>query len=147
MESYFLPWKKYAVFSGRATREEHWMFVLGNIIIVLVLAVIEGIAGIAPETEESVLGLLYGLAILIPSYAVAARRLHDTGRSGWWLLLTPVPIAGIIVIVVFLVLDSQPGDNEYGPNPKLSAVCPFCAEEIKVAAIVCKHCGRELPNN
>ncbi len=118
MESYFLPWKKYAVFSGRATREEHWMFVLGNIIIVLVLAVIEGIAGIAPETEESVLGLLYGLAILIPSYAVTVRRLHDTGRSGWWCLIALIPIIGSIIFFVWTVQDSHPGENKYGPNPK-----------------------------
>ena len=64
------------------------------------------------------LGGLYALAVLLPSLAVGARRLHDTGRSGWWLLIGLIPCIGFIVLIVFLVQDSQAGDNQYGPNPK-----------------------------
>jgi uncharacterized membrane protein YhaH (DUF805 family) len=66
---------------------------------------------------SGILGL-YGLAVFIPSLAVGVRRLHDTGRSGWWLLISLVPIIGIIVLIVFLVQDSQNGTNQYGENPK-----------------------------
>ena len=61
---------------------------------------------------------LYSLAILIPSIAVGVRRLHDTGRSGWWLLIGLIPVLGSIVLIVFFVLDSEPGENAYGANPK-----------------------------
>jgi uncharacterized membrane protein YhaH (DUF805 family) len=105
--------KKYAVFTGRARRTEYWMFVLFNLVIAIALAFIEGIVG-----GPGVLGGLYSLAVLIPSLAVGARRLHDTGRSGWWLLIGLVPVIGIIVLIVFFATDSQPGTNQYGPNPK-----------------------------
>ena len=105
--------KKYAVFSGRAHRQEYWMFVLINLIIGFGLGFIEGLVGL-----PGVLSTLYGLAILLPSLGVSIRRLHDTGRTGWWVLISFVPILGLIVLIVFMVKDSQPGDNMYGPNPR-----------------------------
>jgi uncharacterized membrane protein YhaH (DUF805 family) len=105
--------KKYAVFTGRARRKEYWMFVLFSVIVTVVLSIVEGIVGL-----QGVLSGLYGLAVLIPSIAVGVRRLHDTGRSGWWILIGLVPLVGIIVLIVFFVADSQPGANQYGPNPK-----------------------------
>jgi uncharacterized membrane protein YhaH (DUF805 family) len=110
--------KKYAVFSGRARRQEYWMFVLSNVIIVLFLSIIDGIAGSDSEGSRSTLTTLYVLAILIPSLAVGVRRLHDTGRSGWWMLIGLIPIIGTIVLLIFIIQDSQLMDNQYGPNPK-----------------------------
>lgn len=110
--------KKYAVFNGRARRKEYWMFVLFNLIIAFALGLIEGFAGIAPEIDQSILANLYTLVVLIPSIAVSVRRLHDTGRSGWWLLIGLVPLIGAIVLLVFMVQDSKLGQNQYGPNPK-----------------------------
>ena len=113
--------KKYAVFSGRAQRQEYWMFTLFNIIITLVLFIIAGV--IATALEIAAAGLLpnlYTLAVLLPGIAVTVRRLHDTGRSGWWLLIAFVPFIGAIVLLVFYVQDSQPGENQFGPNPKES---------------------------
>jgi uncharacterized membrane protein YhaH (DUF805 family) len=104
---------KYATFDGRARRKEYWMFFLVNLIISLVLGFIEGIFG-----GPGLLGLLYSLAVLIPSIAVTVRRLHDTGRSGWWILIGLIPVIGWIVLLVFMLMDSQPGSNQYGPNPK-----------------------------
>ena len=105
--------KKYAVFSGRARRKEYWIFLLFNIIIGLVLGGIAWLAG-GPD----VLGSIYGLVVLIPGIAVSVRRLHDTDRSGWWLLIGLIPLIGTIVLLVFMAQDSQPGANQYGPNPK-----------------------------
>jgi uncharacterized membrane protein YhaH (DUF805 family) len=105
--------KKYAVFNGRARRKEYWMFFLFNIIIAVVLGVVEGIVG-----GPGVLGALYGLAVLLPGIGVSIRRLHDTDRSGWWLLIGLVPLIGAIVLLVFFVQDSQAAENQYGPNPK-----------------------------
>ncbi len=112
MNWYFEVLKKYTVFSGRARRKENWMFLLFNIIIFIALGVIETIGG-----TNAVLAILYSLAILLPGLAVTVRRLHDTGKSAWWLLIGIVPLIGI-VILVFMVQDSQAGDNQYGPNPK-----------------------------
>lgn len=114
MHYYLEVLRKYAVFSGRARRKEYWMFVLFNLIIGLVLSLIAGIIGIAAK----ILAVLYVLAVFIPIIAVTVRRLHDTNRSGWWYLINLVPIIGPIVLLVFMVSDSQPGDNQYGPNPK-----------------------------
>lgn len=92
---------KYATFSGRARRSEYWWFVLLNVIV-----------GMIP-----VLNFIWGLVVLIPALAVCVRRLHDTGRSGWWLLLALVPVLNLILIYFYLC-DSQPGANHYGENPK-----------------------------
>jgi uncharacterized membrane protein YhaH (DUF805 family) len=112
--------KKYAVFDGRASRTEYWMFVLFNFLISFALAVIDGVSGLTKATGGiGPLGALYALAVLLPGIAVVIRRLHDTGRSGWWFLVVLIPCIGPFVLLVFLVTDSDPGDNQYGPNPKV----------------------------
>ena len=104
--------KKYAVFEGRARRTEYWMFLLFNVIVSIVLGAVDFATGIG------VLGIIYTLAVFIPGLAVAVRRLHDTDRSGWWMLILLVPLIGFIVFLVFMCLDSTQGNNQYGPNPK-----------------------------
>jgi uncharacterized membrane protein YhaH (DUF805 family) len=115
--------KKYAVFSGRARRKEYWMFFLFNLIVSIVLTIIDGVIGtLSAEAGVGLLSGLYTLAILVPAIAVTLRRLHDTSRSGWWILIALVPLVGGIVLLVFMLLDSTPGDNQYGPNPKEGVV-------------------------
>ena len=111
--------KKYACFSGRARRQEYWMFVLFNIIAGIIIGVIAGVlVGVTKVTAFAYLGSIYNLAVLIPGLAVFFRRLHDIGKSGWWWLIAFIPLFGWIVLIVFCCLDSQPGENQYGPNPK-----------------------------
>ena len=114
---YMQALKKYAVFSGRARRKEYWFFALWYLIIMIGLAIIDGVLGLHIG-GAGVLQTLYGLAILIPSLAVTVRRLHDTGRTGWWVLIVLIPIIGFIVLLVFMCLDSEPGENQHGPSPK-----------------------------
>lgn len=122
MSWYLAVLKKYAVFSGRALRKEYWMFFFVNLIIGVALALIEVLVRTTPGIYiVSVLSGLYSLAVLLPSLGVAIRRLHDTGHTGWWLLIGLIPIIGGIVLLVLYVEDSQPGDNRYGPNPKAAA--------------------------
>ena len=104
--------KKYAVFSGRARRKEFWMFVLFTVIIYALLL------GIGFAIKAPYIAIVFYVAILLPSLAVHVRRLHDTGRSGWWVLFGLVPLVGGITLLVFQCSDSQPGVNKYGPNPK-----------------------------
>ena len=118
MKWYIEVMRKYAVFSGRARRQEYWMFVLSNVIIVVFLGIIDGMADSDSEGSRSTLTTLYVLATLIPFLAVGVRRLHDTGRSGWWMLIGVIPIIGAIVLLIFIIHDSQLMDNQYGPNPK-----------------------------
>ncbi|WP_435971832.1 DUF805 domain-containing protein [Streptomyces sp. Qhu_M48] len=106
--------KKYAVFSGRARRKEFWMFELFNIIIAIVLAVI----GVA--LDFSLLSTLYSLAVFLPSLGVTIRRLHDTNRSGWWILIGLIPLVGAIILIVFAATEGDQHENEHGPNPKLA---------------------------
>jgi len=118
MNWYIEVLKKYAVFQGRARRKEYWMFTLFNVLIAMGLAFIDVFAGLANEDGVGALSTIYSLAVLLPGLGVAVRRLHDIGRSGWWLLIALVPVVGAVVLIVFAVLDSEPGSNEYGPNPK-----------------------------
>jgi uncharacterized membrane protein YhaH (DUF805 family) len=113
MNWYLAVLKKYAVFSGRARRKEYWLFVLFNLIITFVLGFVEGLAG-----GPGFVSILYSLAVFIPGIAVSVRRLHDTGRSGWWLLIGLIPLIGAIVLLVFVIQDGKPGQNQYGANPK-----------------------------
>lgn len=119
MNWYLEVFKKYAVFSGRARRQEYWYFLLFNIIVSIVLFVIDIVTGsFNAEVGMGLLGGIYALAVVIPGFGVSVRRLHDTGRSGWWLLISLIPLIGVIVLVVFLVQDSTAGENQFGPNPK-----------------------------
>lgn len=111
--------RKYAVFDGRAQRSEFWYFVLFNLVVSIVLAIVDTVIGTGRLLGgQGLLGGLYALAILIPSLAVGARRLHDIGKSGWWLLLGLIPLIGTLVLIYFWVQDSQAGSNEHGANPK-----------------------------
>ncbi len=111
--------KKYAVFSGRSRRKEYWYFVLFVVIISIVLGMIDGLLGTYHRsTGAGLLSSIFSLAVLIPSIAVSVRRLHDIDRTGWWVLISLVPLVGWIVLLVFHLQDSTPGPNRYGPNPK-----------------------------
>jgi uncharacterized membrane protein YhaH (DUF805 family) len=119
MEWATLPLKKYAEFTGRARRKEYWMFVLLVFAIYIVAAIIDGILGMGGMIAGAYgpLMTIAALALLIPSIAVGIRRLHDTNRSGWWLLIGLIPIVGSIILLVFFVLEGSRGPNQYGPDP------------------------------
>jgi len=123
MNWYLKVLKQYTDFNGRARRKEYWMFVLFNLIFSVIAMILDNVFGIAMEGIGY--GPLYGiylLAIILPSLAVAVRRLHDIGKSGWMILITLIPLIGGIWLLVLLATDSNPGDNQYGPNPKKIAV-------------------------
>lgn len=123
MNWYLEVLKKYAEFNGRASRQEYWYFLLFNILISAFLATIDYFTGtFNAETGLGLLSGIYTLAVLIPGISVTVRRLHDTDRSGWWIFISLIPIIGGITLLVFMVLDSTSGDNEYGPNPKQQVV-------------------------
>jgi uncharacterized membrane protein YhaH (DUF805 family) len=145
MEWAILPLRKYADFTGRARRKEYWLFML---LLVLVFAAVYGVEGIL-ELRQAIgpyglLTTLYQLAILLPMLAVGARRLHDTGRSGWWqliafgplllssglplaglerpaLVLSLIALIGLVVLLVLAALEGRPGANRYGPDPRRAA--------------------------
>ncbi|WP_300556883.1 DUF805 domain-containing protein [Maricaulis sp.] len=106
----------YVNFQGRARRSEYWFWVLFTIIASIALTFVD----VAMMGAESfgLLSPLFSLAIILPSIAVAVRRLHDSGKSGWWILISLIPLVGAIVLIIFYVSDSAPGSNQYGPNPK-----------------------------
>jgi len=127
MNWYLKVWKQYADFSGRARRKEYWMFYLFNVIVEMLFAIIIGIAAVGIMTtsrDESLLflaaipAIIYGLAIFIPNLAVTVRRLHDTGKSGWWIFISLIPLVGGIWLLVLLCTDSESGTNKWGDNPK-----------------------------
>lgn len=125
MNWFLLALKKYAVFAGRSRRSEYWYFVLFYVLICIVLAIVDGMTGtLSPVTGIGLLGALFAIAMIIPSITVGVRRLHDIGKSGWWLLIGFIPVLGVILLIVWACRDSQPGPNEYGPNPKESAAPP-----------------------
>ena len=112
MNWYIEVLKKYVVFSGRAHRTEYWMFTLINFVIVLALMAIGAMIGIRG------LSGIYNLAVLLPSIGVTVRRLHDTGKTGWLALVWLVPVIGWVAILIFMALEGQEGDNQYGPSPQ-----------------------------
>ena len=146
MKYYLKAFKKYAVFSGRASRSEFWFFYLFNMVAVFIIGFISGIIGalLGANTDSSMWQVtLYVVVALIPTWAVMVRRLHDVGRSGWWavvpfsvylvglaimLLVRAALGAGLLIMMVAfvlqlgliatLIIDSQPGSNRFGQNPK-----------------------------
>ena len=141
--------RQYFVFSGRARRSEYWWFALFQLIVALVLAII-----------LPVLYVIYIVATLLPSLAVLVRRLHDTGRPAWWLLLAIIPF-GSLVLLIFTVLDGERGENKYGPDPLLRSptdaffegivraqssqggarFCISCGSALESGANFCRSCG------
>lgn len=99
---------KYADFSGRTNRQEYWMFILIYIVVGIIVSIVEGIIG------TTFLYIILSLALLVPSIAIAARRLHDIGKSGWWQLIVIIPIIGWIILIVWLASKSYEGVNAYG---------------------------------
>ena len=122
MNWYLKVLKNYAGFSGRARRKEYWMFALFNLIFLILAVIADNLVG------TTISGLPYGLfyfvyafAILIPGLAVAVRRLHDVGKSGWFMFILLIPLIGAIWLLVLVCTDGNPGKNVYGLNPKEAA--------------------------
>jgi uncharacterized membrane protein YhaH (DUF805 family) len=114
--------RQYVGFSGRARRSEYWYFFLFIVLVDIVASVLDSVLGtMSDSTNVGVIGTITSLALLLPSIAVAIRRLHDTSRTGWWILIGLIPIVGWIILIVFYVQDSHP-DNKYGASPKTGAV-------------------------
>src|SRR5580658_1547748 len=111
MEWYLLVLKRYAEFTGRLRRKEYWMSTLYSIVIYVVLYT----AGLVTLMRDNIYMVFFGLAFV---YAVSVRRLHDIGKSGWFILICLIPLVGGVILLVLMCLDSTPGDNQYGPNPK-----------------------------
>lgn len=147
--------RQYVGFNGRAPRSEFWYFQLFAVLLGIGAPILDPTGGV---------GALISLALLLPSLAVAARRLHDTNRSGWWILIALIPLIGIIVLIVWWASRGDPHANRYGPPPfgkstdgmppvSASAAdgesarmnCPRCGESIAASAQVCRFCGLEFP--
>ncbi|MEO8722365.1 MAG: DUF805 domain-containing protein [Sphingobium sp.] len=128
-----LPLRRYAVFTGRARPKEYWMYVLFLILAYIVLSIVEGVLGLGQSSQWAShqgwsasagvshnggpLVWLFALGTFIPSLAVGVRRLHDTDRSGWWLLLALIPLIGGIILLVFMVSGGTRGVNRFGADP------------------------------
>jgi uncharacterized membrane protein YhaH (DUF805 family) len=111
---------KYVDFSGRARRSEYWYFALFSFLVGVVSNILDTVLGTDYDgaTSGGLINTVVGLALFLPGLAAAVRRLHDTDRSGWWVLIGIIPIIGWILIIVWLATDSKAGDNRFGPNPK-----------------------------
>ncbi|MDX1351747.1 MAG: DUF805 domain-containing protein [Thiomicrorhabdus sp.] len=119
MHFFLEPLNQYFNFKDRATRQQFWLFTLIYMVlyqIILATDVMTGMYNV--EIQAGLASTLFSLGLLIPSLALSVRRLHDIGKSGWWLLLWLVPIVGWIILLVFYVLDSEKEENQYGISPK-----------------------------
>jgi uncharacterized membrane protein YhaH (DUF805 family) len=125
MQLMLQPYRKYFDFNGRARRSEYWLFVLFMAIVVIVLEAVAAVAAVGgssqlgpPQHAVIVATSGFFLVTMIPLLAVKFRRLHDSNRSAWWLLIGLVPLLGALVLLAFLLLDGTPGSNRFGPDPK-----------------------------
>jgi uncharacterized membrane protein YhaH (DUF805 family) len=119
--------EKYADFNGRASRSEYWWFYLAMFLYGLVVGVVAAMLGIGGEDGPDVAILVALLPFLIPIYAAGARRLHDTGLSGWWQLVGFVPVVGFIALLVLMARAGQPGSNRFGEPPVDTVPRPVAA--------------------
>ena len=119
MKYYIKAFNNFSNFNGRARRKDYWMYLLFNLIFAVVAIILDNVFGLAFESiGYGVIYLLYSLITFIPSLSVSVRRLHDKSKSGWYLLLAIIPIIGGIVLLFILAANGDPGENEYGMNPK-----------------------------
>jgi|TARA_A100001391_G_scaffold87590_3_gene58038 uncharacterized membrane protein YhaH (DUF805 family) len=124
MSAYLEAMRRSFDFAGRSGRSAYWFYTLTYFIILVLLIILDGVLGTLSADGVGVLSGIAVLVHLIPSLAVTVRRLHDTGRSGWWLLIGLVPLVGIIVLIVFACLPSQPGSNRFGDHTRVEPVSP-----------------------
>ncbi|MEL6253733.1 MAG: DUF805 domain-containing protein [Bacteroidota bacterium] len=118
MNYYLMAFKRYADFSGRSRRKEYWYFVLFNLLVYIVLFAADMAIISSGSAGLGIFSGIYALATLIPSLAVAVRRLHDIGRSGWSILFGLIPVIGAVLLLIWYTTDSDAGSNAYGLNPK-----------------------------
>lgn len=116
MQDYLAAFRKYAVFTGRARRKEYWGFFVVNLLVIFLLTLAFGRGGDSESMPIPV--LLYFLVVLAPALGVGIRRLHDTDRTGWWILVNFIPFIGGLVFLVFMLLPGTQGENRFGPDPK-----------------------------
>ncbi|GAB5375158.1 MAG: DUF805 domain-containing protein [Acuticoccus sp.] len=108
-------WSRFATFSGRASRAEYWWAILFNVLVGVVLSVIDSIIGLGRSMGDyELLGGLYSLITILPCVAMSVRRLHDIGRTGWWVFIILLPVIGFIVLLVFHCIRGTEGPNRFG---------------------------------
>lgn len=123
MNWYVKVLKQYSVFDGRARRKEYWYFFLFNLLVLFGIAYFDRFIGsYHAESGLNLFTTIYALAVFVPGLAVTVRRLHDTGRGAWWLLIALVPFAGAIAVLMLMAQNGKPGKNQYGVNPKEAEV-------------------------
>jgi uncharacterized membrane protein YhaH (DUF805 family) len=136
MNTYLHVLKNYAVFTGRSDRREYWVFAVYNSAFAVIVLILDNILGIAmKQTGYGPLYIIYGLALIIPGLAVAIRRLHDVGKSGWMILIALIPIVGAIWLIVLLATKGDVEENQYGTKPEALSAFPV-ADEIILANII-----------
>ena len=120
MKTWLATFRKYVNFSGRATREEYWIFLIINFLLFIVMIILDVFLfpSAAEDNRLGILPTIFFIVIFLPSVAVLVRRLHDIGKSGAWVIVNFIPLIGGIWLLILLLSDSESGDNEYDPNPK-----------------------------
>lgn len=113
MQWYLRVLRQYCVLSGRASRREYWMFMLVNVIVAVVLGGIQYLL----KMDNSLLTVIYNLAVALPALGVTVRRLHDSNRSGYWCFIALIPFIGTLVLLYFMILESDKGANRFGDVP------------------------------
>ncbi len=117
MNYYSICLSKFADFSGRARRREYWTFVLVNCLIAMLLLIL-GLAFGEDSPASNIMVTIFYLIMLVPNLSVSVRRLHDIGKSGWYMFLSLIPLIGGLILLVWALMDSETGENLYGKNPK-----------------------------